>query len=69
MGTSAVVNYSIAKRSAEAEAVERRRRDADPAVLAGASRIVSAPTPLIHNAPALAYAAYPHAYAPYAYYG
>ena len=59
MGTSAVVNYSIAKRSAEA----------DPAVLYSASRVLTAPTPLIHNAPALAYAAYPHAYAPYAYYG
>merc|ERR1719191_343227 len=61
VGTSAVVNYSIAKRSAEAEA--------DPAVLYSASRVLTAPTPLIHNAPALAYAAYPHAYAPYAYYG
>merc|ERR1712203_1033386 len=32
-------------------AEERKKREADPAVLAGGSRIISAPTPLIHNAP------------------
>merc|ERR1712088_1011468 len=31
----------------------KRSADAEPAVLAGASRVVSAPTPLIHNPPAL----------------
>jgi len=58
-----------------AKAGERRRREADPAVLAGASRVLTAPPPLIHNppaprvivphvaAPALAYAGLPYAYA------
>merc|ERR1739848_92368 len=53
------------KRSADAEP----EADAEPAVLAGASRVVSAPTPLIHNPPVLphvAYAAHPLAYAGYA---
>merc|ERR1711974_515914 len=31
----------------------KRSADAEPAVLAGGSRVVSAPTPLIHNPPAL----------------
>merc|ERR1711878_117691 len=47
----------------------KRSADAEPAVLAGASRVVSAPTPLIHNPPVLphvAYAAHPIAYAGYA---
>merc|ERR1712001_137607 len=47
----------------------KRSADAEPAVLAGASRVISAPTPLIHNPPALphvAYAAHPVAYAGYA---
>merc|ERR1712045_1103198 len=47
----------------------KRSADAEPAVLAGASRVISAPTPLIHNPPALpavAYAAHPLAYAGYA---
>merc|ERR1712176_1155500 len=48
----------------------KRSADAEPAVLAGASRVVSAPTPLIHNPPALpahaAYVAHPLAYAGYA---
>merc|ERR1711936_173153 len=47
------------------------KRSADAAVLGGASRVVSAPTPLIHNPPVLphvayAYAAHPAAYAGYA---
>jgi len=43
----------------EAAKADRKRREAeaDPAILAGSSRIISAPTPLIHNAPALPYAA------------
>merc|ERR1712001_628428 len=44
----------------------KRSADAEPAVLAGASRVVSAPTPLIHNPPvlpAVTYAAHPLAYA------
>merc|ERR1712024_279125 len=47
----------------------KRSADADPAVIAGSSRIISAPTPLIHNPPALpavTYAAHPLAYAGYA---
>merc|ERR1711950_139278 len=45
----------------------KRSADAEPAVLAGASRVVSAPTPLIHNPPALPVAyAHPLAYAGYA---
>merc|ERR1719479_626146 len=47
----------------------KRSADAEPAVIAGASRVVSAPTPLIHNPPVLphvTYAAHPLAYAGYA---
>merc|ERR1712024_421702 len=45
----------------------KRSADAEPAVLGGASRVVSAPTPLIHNPPALPVAyAHPLAYAGYA---
>merc|ERR1719458_1499630 len=47
----------------------KRSADAEPAVLDGASRVISAPTPLIHNPPVLphvAYAAHPLAYAGYA---
>merc|ERR1711981_344841 len=43
----------------------KRSADAEPAVLAGASRVISAPTPLIHNPPVLphvTYAAHPLAY-------
>jgi len=58
---------------AAAEAGERRRREADPAVLAGASRVLTAPTPLIHNPPVrpvVSYAGLPYAgYAGYAGYG
>merc|ERR1712168_58305 len=49
---------------------ERKRRDADadPAVIASYSRVLTAPTPLIH-APANVYSTYVHPYAhlPYAY--
>merc|ERR1711997_919588 len=52
----------------------KRSADAEPAVLAGASRVLTPPTPLIHNPPAIpvayahpvAYAAHPAAYAGYA---
>merc|ERR1711981_331227 len=43
----------------------KRSADAEPAVLAGASRVISAPTPLIHKPPVLphvTYAAHPLAY-------
>jgi len=36
-----------------AKAGERKRREAEPAVLASGSRVLTAPTPLIHNAPVL----------------
>merc|ERR1711936_6312 len=36
-----------------AKAGERKRREAEPAILASGSRVLSAPTPFIHNAPAL----------------
>merc|ERR1711963_391898 len=45
---------------------ERRKREADAAIIGGASRILSAPTPFIHNAPVLpvvhhaAYTGYPY---------
>jgi len=38
----------------EAAKAERKRRSADPAVLAAATRVLTAPTPLIHNAPVVA---------------
>merc|ERR1711994_1041309 len=45
----------------------KRSADAEPAVLAGASRVLPPPTPLIHNPPALPVAyAHPLAYAGYA---
>ena len=56
----------------EAAKADRKRRaaDADAAILAGSSRIISAPTPLIHNAPVLPYAAgLGYAGYPYAGYG
>merc|ERR1711910_254405 len=36
-----------------AKAGERKRREADPAILASGSRVLTAPTPLIHNPPVL----------------
>merc|ERR1719500_1084277 len=36
----------------------KRSADAEPAVLDGASRVISAPTPLIHNPPVLPHVAY-----------
>merc|ERR1719479_715656 len=45
----------------------KRSADAEPAVLAGGSRVLTAPTPLIHNPPVLPVAyAHPLAYAGYA---
>merc|ERR1712180_419422 len=38
----------------EAAKAERKRRSADPAVLAASTRVLTAPTPLIHNAPVVA---------------
>merc|ERR1712184_58217 len=42
-----------------AKSGERRRREAEPAILASGSRVLTAPTPLIHNPPTVA------AYSPY----
>merc|ERR1711874_47020 len=51
----------------EAAKADRKKRDAeaDPAIISGYSTILSAPTPLIHNAPVLR-TAYTHAL-PYSY--
>merc|ERR1712168_242871 len=38
----------------EAAKAEGKRRSADPAVLAASTRVLTAPTPLIHNAPVVA---------------
>merc|ERR1711963_89215 len=59
--------HLAAVEAAKAETVERRRRDADPAVLGEASRVISAPTPFIHNAPVRPVIAAPAA--PLGYYG
>merc|ERR1719242_1638619 len=46
------------------------KRSADAAVLGGASRVISAPTPLIHNPPVLPHVAYAaHGYAAQTYAG
>merc|ERR1712042_223189 len=54
-----------------AKSGERRRREAEPAILASGSRVLTAPTPFIHNAPAFAaYSPYTlGAYGAYGYYG
>jgi len=49
--TPEVAEATAAHLAAVAAAGDRRKREADPAVIAGGSRIISAPTPLIHNAP------------------
>jgi len=43
-----------------AEKADRKKREADPAVLGGYSSVLSAPTPFIHNAPVVTYAAAPY---------
>merc|ERR1719293_500533 len=58
--------------AAAAAPAERKKREADPAILAGASRIISAPTPLIHNPPVrpiVHHAAYVAPYAGLGYHG
>merc|ERR1712128_249693 len=47
-----------AAHAAAAAAADRKKREADPAILGGATTVLSAPTPLIHNAPVLHHAAY-----------
>merc|ERR1712105_28629 len=39
--------------AAAAAGEERKKRDADPAILAGATRVLTPPTPLIHNPPVI----------------
>merc|ERR1739838_203220 len=50
--------HAAALVAAAAAAADRRKREADPAILGGATTVLSAPTPLIHNAPVLHHAAY-----------
>merc|ERR1711936_1036381 len=66
--TPAEVSQQVATHTVPVAVGYYGKRSADAAVLGGASRVVSAPTPLIHNPPALpvAYAAHPLAYAGYA---
>merc|ERR1739845_168466 len=47
--------------AAHLAAVEAADAEADPAILAGSTQILTAPTPFIHNAPALPYAGLPYA--------
>jgi len=44
----------------KAESAERKKREADPAILSGSTKILTPPTPFIHNAPALPYAGLPY---------
>jgi hypothetical protein len=56
--------HLAAVEAAKVAVVERRRRSADPAVLGGASTVLTAPTPIIHNAPVVAAGyALPYGYA------
>merc|ERR1739838_119023 len=50
--------HAAALVAAAAAAADRKKREADPAILGGATTVLSAPTPLIHNAPVLHHAAY-----------
>merc|ERR1711892_874961 len=50
--------HAAAHAAAAAAAADRKKREADPAILGGATTVLSAPTPLIHNAPVLHHAAY-----------
>merc|ERR1711872_254258 len=61
--------HAAALEAAAAAAADRKKRDADAAIIGGASRILSAPTPFIHNPPVrpvVAPAAYAYAGFPYA---
>merc|ERR1712157_297603 len=55
--------HAAALEAAAAAAADRKKREADPAIIAGATRVLTAPTPLIHNAPVrpVAYAGLPYA--------
>jgi len=59
--------HAAAHEAAAAAAAERKKREAeaDPAILAGATTVLTPPTPFIHNPPVIAHAAY-HAGLPYA---
>jgi len=43
--------HAAALEAAAAAAADRKKREADPAIVAGSTTVLSAPTPLIHNAP------------------
>merc|ERR1739838_450406 len=45
--------HAAALVAAAAAAADRKKREADPAILGGATTVLSVPTPLIHNAPVL----------------
>jgi len=54
----AKVAHAAALEAAAAAAADRKKREADPAILAGATTVLTPPTPLIHNPPILHHAAY-----------
>merc|ERR1712002_742258 len=43
--------HAAALEAAAAAAADRKKREADPAILAGATTVLTPPTPFIHNAP------------------
>merc|ERR1712152_132815 len=55
--------HAAALEAAAAAAADRKKREADPAIIAGATRVLTAPSPFIHNAPVrpVAYAGLPYA--------
>jgi len=63
--------HAAALEAAAAAAADRKKREADPAILAGATTVLTPPTPFIHNAPVrpVAYAGLPYAGLGYAGYG
>merc|ERR1719154_462074 len=48
--------HAAALEAAAAAAADRKKREADPAIVAGSTTVLTAPTPLIHNAPVVGYA-------------
>ena len=50
--------HALALEAAAAAAADRKKREADPAIVAGSTTVLTAPTPLIHNPPVVHHAAY-----------
>merc|ERR1712128_271806 len=50
--------HAAALEAAAAAAADRKKREADPAIIGGATTVLTAPTPLIHNPPVIHHAAY-----------